>query len=111
MIVEKEEQLQEIQKSLNIGDSLWIPMYSDPFAHYMNNSISFVYIYCMAINDYFIIPFRHKNCYNLNIELLNNLTSPNDIYVLAKNRFTNFSSLKCYDADMVAWWQTHKCYH
>ena len=108
MIIEKEEQLQEIQECLNKGDSLWIPMYSDPFAHYMNNSISFIYIYCMAINNYFIIPFRHKDCYNLNIELLNNLTSPNDIYVLAKKRFMNFSSLKCYDADMMYWWQNHK---
>jgi hypothetical protein len=108
MIVEKEEQLQDIQEALNKGDSLWIPMYSDPYSHYMNNSISFIYIWSMAINNYFIIPFRHKDCYNLNIELLNSLTSPNDIYVLAKKRFTNFSSLKCYDADTMYWWQNHK---
>ena len=91
MIIEKEEQLQKIQEALNVGDSLWIPMYSDPFAHYVNNSISFIYIYCMAINDHFIIPFRHKDCFNLNIELLNTLTSPNDIYVLAKKRFAKLS--------------------
>ena len=108
MIVEREEQLQEIQQALNAGDSLWIPMYSDPFAHYMNNSISFIYIYCMSINDYFIIPLRHKDCYNLNIELLNTLTSPNDIYVLAKKRFAKYSSIKCIDADMMYWWQNHK---
>ena len=58
MIVEKEKQLQEIQKCLNMGDSLWIPMYSDPFAHYMNNSISFVYIYCIGTCEQFIIPCR-----------------------------------------------------
>ena len=83
-------------------------MYSDPFAHYVNNSISFIYIWCMGINDYFIIPFRHKDCFNLNIELLNSLSSPNDIYVLAKKRFAKYSSIKCYDADMMYWWQNHK---
>ena len=108
MIVEREEQLQKIQQALNAGDSLWIPMYSDPFAHYMNNSISFIYIYCIGTCEQFIIPFRHKDCFNLNIELLNNLTSPNDIYVLAKKRFVKYSSIKCYDADMVYWWQNHK---
>ena len=108
MLIEKEKQLQEIQECLDKGDSLWIPMYSDPFAHYMNNSISFIYIYCMAIDRQFIIPFRHKDCFNLDIELLNGLTSEKDIYVLAKKRFMHFSSLKCYDADMIAWWQNHK---
>ena len=44
----------------------------------------------------------------MNIELINNLTSKADIYILAKKRFANFCSLKCYDADMVSWWQNHK---
>ena len=108
MIIEKESQLQYIKDGLLKGDSFWIPMYSDPFAHYMNNAISFIYIYCISIDKQFIIPFRHKDCFNLNIELLNSLTSPNDIYVLAKKRFAKYSSIKCYDADMVYWWQNHK---
>ena len=108
MIIEQEKQLQDVQKALNDGDSLWIPMYSDPFAHYANNSISFIYIYSIPNNSYFIIPFRHKDCYNLNKELLNELDSSHDIYVLAKKRFIKHCSIKCYDADMVAWWQNHK---
>ncbi len=108
MLIEKENQLQELQDALNKSDSLWIPMYSDPFAHYVNNTISFIYIYCISIDKQFIIPFRHKDCYNLNIELLNNLTSHHDIYVLAKKRFIKYSAIKCYDADMVYWWQNHK---
>ena len=73
MIVEQEKQLQDIQDALNKGDSLWIPMYSDPFSHYTNNSISFIYIFSISENKYFIIPFRHKDCYNQNIEILNNV--------------------------------------
>jgi len=108
MLIEKEKDLGQVQELLKTNNSLWIPMYSDPYCHFMNNTISFIYIYCIDDDKQFIIPFRHKDCFNLNIELLNNLTSDRDIYVLAKKRFTKFSSIKCYDADMVAWWQNHK---
>ena len=56
----------------------------------------------------FILPFRHTDCFNLNIEHINDLTSQHEIYVLAKKRFAKFSSIKCYDADMMYWWQNHK---
>jgi endogenous inhibitor of DNA gyrase (YacG/DUF329 family) len=108
IIIEQENWLQKIQKLLQSGPSFWIPMYSDPFQHFMNNHISFIYIYSISKDLDYIVPYRHKDCFNLNIELLNDLTSPNEIYVLAKKRFANFYSKKCYDADMVAWWQTHK---
>ena len=108
MIVEKEIDLVKVKKSLQLGDSLWIPMYSDPYRHYMNNHISFIYIYCIADNMQYVLPFRHKDCFNIDIERLNDLTSQGDIYILAKKRFSEFSSIKCYDADMVSWWQNHK---
>tara|TARA_Y100000593_G_scaffold68243_1_gene125449 strand:+ start:5861 stop:7207 length:1347 start_codon:yes stop_codon:yes gene_type:complete len=108
MLIENEKDLVKVQNSLNSGDSLWIPMYSDPFAHFMNNFISFIYIYSITDSKQYILPFRHKDCFNLNIEHLNGLTSQGDIYVLAKKRFSQFSSIKCYDADMVGWWQNHK---
>tara|TARA_R110002167_G_scaffold358837_1_gene575122 strand:+ start:196 stop:981 length:786 start_codon:yes stop_codon:yes gene_type:complete len=108
MIVEKEIDLVKVKKSLQLGDSLWIPMYSDPYRHYMNNHISFIYIHCIADDMQYVLPFRHKDCFNIDIERLNDLTSQGDIYVLAKKRFAQFSSIKCYDADMVSWWQNHK---
>ena len=108
MIIEKEIDLDKVQVSLQLGDSLWIPMYSDPYCHYTNNNISFIYIYCIADDSHYVLPFRHKDCFNIDIERLNDLTSQGDIYVLAKKRFAQFSSIKCYDADMVSWWQNHK---
>ena len=108
MIVEKEKDFKELQELLEKNNSLWIPMYSDPYRHFMNNYISFIYIYCIDSDKQHILPFRHKDCFNIDIERLNDLTSDRDIYVLAKKRFSQFSSIKCYDADMVAWWQNHK---
>tara|TARA_R100000541_G_scaffold53203_1_gene61161 strand:- start:1914 stop:3260 length:1347 start_codon:yes stop_codon:yes gene_type:complete len=108
MIVEKEKDFEILQRLLKTNDSLWIPMYSDPYCHFMNNSISFIYIYCINNENHYIVPFRHKDCFNIDIERLNDLTSEKDIYVLAKKRFSRFSSIKCYDADMVSWWQNHK---
>lgn len=108
MIVEKERDFKELQELLEKNNSLWIPMYSDPYRHFMNNYISFIYIYCIDSDKQHILPFRHKDCFNIDIERLNDLTSDRDIYVLAKKRFSQFSSIKCYDADMVAWWQNHK---
>ena len=108
MLIEKEKELQKVLDVLQDGPSFWIPMYSDPFQHFMNNSISFIYIYSISKDLDFILPFNHTDCFNLNIEHINDLTSQHDIYILAKKRFANFSSIKCYDADMVAWWQSHK---
>jgi hypothetical protein len=108
LIIEKEKELQKVQESLQTGDSFWIPMYSDPYQHFMNNTISFIYIHTLSDDSDYIVPFNHKDCFNLNIEHLNDLTSRHDIYVLAKKRFANFYADNCYDADMVAWWQTHK---
>ena len=108
MLIEREKDLDLVKASLENSDSLWIPMYSDPYKHVMNNTISFIYIYCIDSSKQYIIPFQHKDCFNMDIELLNDLTSQRDIYVLAKKRFAKFSSLKCYDADMVSWWQNHK---
>jgi len=107
-IIEDEVELQRVLTSLQDGDSFWIPVYSDPYQHYMNNRISFIYIYSIVDDIDYIIPFHHMDCLNLNIERLKDLTSPHDIYVLAKKRFVHFTDTKCYDADMVAWWQTHK---
>ena len=111
LIVEKENQLQQIKKSLQSGTSFWIPMYSDPFQHFMDNHISFVYIYSIFDNLDYIIPFRHKDCYNINIERLNDLTSQHEIYVLAKKRFVIFIQ---YNVMMPIWLHGGKiirCYH
>jgi endogenous inhibitor of DNA gyrase (YacG/DUF329 family) len=108
MLIEKEKELQKVLGVLQEGPSFWIPMYSDPFQHFMNNSISFIYIYSISKDLDFILPFNHTDCFNLNTEHINDLTSQHDIFILAKKRFANFSSIKCYDADMVAWWQNHK---
>ena len=108
LIIEREEELQVVYESLQKGDSFWIPMYSDPYRHFMNNRISFIYIYSISADLDFIIPFHHHDCFNIDIERLNDLTSHHDIYVLAKKRFAQFSSIKCYDADMISWWQNHK---
>ena len=108
LIIEKEQELQKVKELLQSGDSFWIPMYSDPYKHVMNNKISFIYIYSITNDIDYILPFNHKDCFNLNIEHLNDLTSRHDIYVLAKKRFAHFYANNCYDADMVAWWQNHK---
>jgi len=107
-IVEDEIELQQVLVSLKAGNSFWIPIYSDPFLHYINTRICFIYIYSIVDDIDYVIPFHHMDCLNLNTERLQDLTSHHDIYVLAKKRFVNFTSIKCYDADMVEWWQTHR---
>ena len=107
MIIEREE-LKRVQASLDAGNSFWIPMYSDPFKHYMNNSLSFLYIYSISDDCEYLLPFQHKDCVSLQIQRLSDLTSRHDIYVLAKKRFGNYWPGKCYDADIMEWWKSHK---
>jgi len=106
MIVESDIDLIKVQQALNAGPSFWIPMISDPYRHHTHNAISFIYIYSIVEDIDYIIPLRHFDCINLNTEQIQQLTSPHDIFVLAKKRFQNTYAKPCYDADLFAWWHT-----
>jgi len=108
MYVESDQEFELLKKTIASGDSFWIPMYSDPYRHYMQNDISFIYIYSISEQRDYIVSFRHTDCISLQIERLTELQSSHDIFVLAKKRFCNFYSNRCIDADFVAWWQTHR---
>jgi hypothetical protein len=108
IIVESNEEFDYLKKIILKTDSFWIPMYSDVYKHYTNNSISFIYFYCINEDLEYIVPFEHKDCIGLEIERLNELTSECDIYVLSKKRFAKFYSGKCYDADLMHWWHANQ---
>jgi len=108
VIVEDELEFKNVKELLQKGDSFWIPMYSDVYHHYTHNELSFLYIYYIPDDLEYIVSFRHTDCISLERERLQELISPCDIYVLAKKRFGKFYSGKCYDADLMSWWQTHK---
>ena len=107
-IIESISELDQLKIRLKSSPSFWIPHYSDFFKHYVNNSISFIYIYLINEDLDYIIPFQHTDCLNMDSDHIKDLTSTSDIYILAKKRFTHFYSDTCYDADMVSWWQTHR---
>ena len=107
-IVEDKKRLQELQQVLQTSDSFWIPVFSDLYRHYVNNEISFVYIYIIDTKKEYIVPFRHKDCLCLESERLNDLTSNANIYVLGKKRFVNFYHHTTYDADLVEYFQSNK---
>ena len=107
-IVEDKARLQELTKSLQTSDSFWIPVFSDLYRHYVNNQVSFVYIYIVNTKKEYIVPFHHKDCVCLESEHLNRFTSKADIYVLGKKRFVNFYHHKTYDADLVEYFQSNQ---
>ena len=106
-IVEDKPRLQELYKSLQTSNSFWIPVFSDLYRHYVNNRISFVYIYVFDTKKEYIVPFHHKDCVCLESEHLNRFTSKADIYILGKKRFVNFYHHKTYDADLVEYFQSN----
>ena len=107
-IVEDNTRLQALKQVLQTSNSFWIPVFSDLYRHYVNNTISFVYIYIFDTKKEYIVPFRHKDCICLESERLNEFTSQADIYVLGKKRFVNFYHHKVYDADLVEYFQSNK---
>ena len=107
-IVEDKKRLLELQQILQTSNSFWIPVFSDLYQHYVNNQLSFVYIYIMDTKKEYIVPYRHKDCICLDSEHINTLTSKADIYVLGKKRFVNFYHHKTYDADLVEYFQSNK---
>ena len=52
-VVEDKLRLQALQKSLQTSDSFWVPVFSDIYRHYVNNQISFVYIYIIDTKNVF----------------------------------------------------------
>lgn len=104
MFIESEQELQRVADALQRGPSFWIPVFSDHFKHYTQNNVSFVYIYSIADDMDYIVPTRHNDCININIERLTELSSPHSIFVLSKKRFQNTYVKPCYDADLYAWW-------
>ena len=106
MFIESEQELRHVSEALQRGPSFWIPVFSDHFKHYTQNTISFVYIYSITEDTDYIIPIRHIDCININIERLKELSSPHSIFVLSKKRFQNTYVKPCYDADLFAWWHT-----
>ena len=108
IIIESDVEFDRLKESLTKTDSFIIPMFSDVYKHSKYNNVSFIYICLLNDNLEYIVPFNHTDCITLEIERLNELTSPCDIYVLAKKRFANFYAGKCYDADLMAWWQTNQ---
>jgi hypothetical protein len=106
MFIESEQELRHVSEALQRGPSFWIPVFSDHFKHYTQNTISFVYIYSIADDMDFIVPARHIDCININIERLTELSSPHGIFVLSKKRFQNTYVKPCYDADLYSWWNT-----
>ena len=108
VIVESDSEFDRLKELLVKTDSFWIPMFADVYRHYTHNSISFIYIYCIEHDLEYIVPFQHSDCLSIQKERLQELTSECDIYVLSKKRFAKFYAGKCYDADMVAWWETNQ---
>ena len=107
-IVEDKPRLQELYNSLQTSNSFWVPVFSDLYRHYVNNRISFVYIYIFDTKKEYIVPFHHKDCICLESEHLNRFTSKADIYVLGKKRFVNFYHHKTFDADLVEYFQSNQ---
>lgn len=108
MIVETREQFDQFLQDVAQEDSFWVPTYVDPYRHYMDTSISFIYVYCFSTSNYYILPFQHSDCINLNKELLHEVKTKGNIFILGKKRFLQTLSIQCYDADLFHWWHTHK---
>ena len=79
-IVEDKLRLEELQTTLKSSDSFWIPVFSDIYRHYVNNQISFVYIYIFDTKKEYIVPYRHMDCLCLESKRLNDLTSRANMY-------------------------------
>ena len=108
IILENDVEFDSFKSRLKKSDAFFIPAFSDVYRHNKYNSISFIYVYLINDDLEYIVPFKHFDCISLDKERLNDLTSDCDIYVLAKKRFAKFYSGKCYDADLMAWWQTNQ---
>ena len=106
MFIESELELRRITESLRLGDSFWIPVFSDPYKHYTQNRISALYIYSIADDLDYFVSFHNSDCLNFNTELIQEFTSSCNIFVLSKKRFNYTYSNTCYDADLFAWWHT-----
>ena len=107
ILIENEQQFDLFKQQLDKSRSFWIPVYSDQYKHYVNNRLSFIYIYLIDTEVEYIISFHHKDCISLNTERLQQATSHADIYILGKKQFLSFYSFDTYDANLVEYFQSN----
>ena len=107
-IIEDEIIFEVFRKELETNDSFWIPVYSDQYKHYVNNRLSFIYIYIFDAKSEWILPFNHKECICLDTERLQQATSQASIFILGKKQLLNHYFFPVYDADLVEYFQSNK---
>jgi hypothetical protein len=107
-VIESSSEFDRVKERLKNTDSFWIPMFSDVYKHYTHNQLSYVYIYCINEDLEYIVSFNHTDCLRIQRQRLQELASTCSIFVLAKKRFAKFYAGKCYDADLMTWWQTNR---
>lgn len=79
---------------------LWIPVLSDVHLHWVNNRVSFIYIYCVGTSQEAIVSFHHNDCQNLPISVLNDFLG-NGNYIYHKKYLTD--SDVDFEAEMIYW--------
>lgn len=84
--------------------TIWIPILSDQDRHYIENRISFIYIYSPSLDIEFVVNVNHRDADKIDMTwFIENL--PTGDRICYKNKYLN--DITCRDADMIVWYNTN----
>lgn len=88
--------------------ALFIPILSDPKKYYVENRLSFIYIYTLQTWNEFILGLNHNDTYGFDMSILNEFQF-RDVYCYKKKYLgRQETKYKAYEAELVVWFNTNK---
>jgi hypothetical protein len=104
-VIETEYEYKSFLQSICNSNLIIIPVYSDNFKHYVNNRISFVFIYDLQTTNEYVISLNHKECICLQTQHIQQIRTTGNIFVYNKKAFVNTFAKHVIDLDLVYWFQ------
>lgn len=84
MVIETTQELHSFLEVYNANNCILVPVLCDDSQHPCNNSLSFLFIKVIGLEQYYLLPFNHNDCDNLDISVLEQLNNDRKKYVFDK---------------------------
>lgn len=93
LILEYEKDVKTFMEVFKNNDSILIPVFSSKKLHPANNELCIIFVKILNYNEYYILPFNHNDCINLNVSFIDNLINDKKKYVYSKREFLYIKDL------------------
>lgn len=109
MIVENTKNFNEFLHDFKNYDSIILPILSDIEKHPINNKICCIFVKILNKDLYYLLPFNHSECNNLEYDVISQIESEKYIYTFSKKELLhNIKLNNVIDVDLLYYIKNNK---